>query len=146
MVAGISSWDMGHWSSLARSNILLCRHRLSTQHTCVQRLENKEASLYTLASRLQKQKAKFSPHMALCDFIGYFISPVLCDLLHVSILKFYLSAFPSLPLPHYQNTTCLFLFWLSSLLQYKNQSEWQSERKNTHMNFSTDIDKAVDKM
>jgi hypothetical protein len=28
-VAGISSWDMGHWGSLAGSNILLCWHRLS---------------------------------------------------------------------------------------------------------------------
>jgi hypothetical protein len=32
-------------------------------------------------------------------------------------LKFYLSALPSFPLLHYQNTDCLFLFWFSSLLQ-----------------------------
>jgi hypothetical protein len=44
-------------------------------------------TLYTLASRLQKQKAKLSPQMAACDFIGYFIPPVLCDLLHVSVLQ-----------------------------------------------------------
>jgi hypothetical protein len=43
-------------------------------------------TLYTLASRLQKQKAKLSSHVAVYDFIGYFISPVLCDLLHVSFL------------------------------------------------------------
>jgi hypothetical protein len=38
-----------------------------TQQTCVQRLspENKEVSpyMYTLASRLQKQKAKLNPHV-----------------------------------------------------------------------------------
>jgi hypothetical protein len=48
--------------------------------------EQRGLTLHTLASRLQKQKAKLNPHTAACDFIGYFISPVLCDLLHVSIL------------------------------------------------------------
>jgi hypothetical protein len=48
--------------------------------------EQRGLTLYTLASRLQKQKAKLDPHMTACDFIGYFISPVLCDLLHVSII------------------------------------------------------------
>jgi hypothetical protein len=43
-------------------------------------------TLCTLARRLQKQKTKLNPHMAACDFIGYFITPVLCDL-HVSILQ-----------------------------------------------------------
>jgi hypothetical protein len=47
--------------------------------------EQGDLTLFTLASRLQKQKAKLTPHMAACDSIGYFISPVLCDL-HVSIL------------------------------------------------------------
>jgi hypothetical protein len=28
-VAGISSWDRGHWGSLAGSNVLLCQHRPS---------------------------------------------------------------------------------------------------------------------
>jgi hypothetical protein len=48
--------------------------------------EQRGLTLYTLASRLQKQKAKLNPRMAACDFVGYFIPPVLCDLLHVSIL------------------------------------------------------------
>jgi hypothetical protein len=47
--------------------------------------EQRGLTLYTLASRLQKQKAKLNPHMDACDLIGYFISLVLCDL-HVSIL------------------------------------------------------------
>jgi hypothetical protein len=47
--------------------------------------EQRDLTLCTLASRLQKQKAKLNPHMAVCDFIGCFISPVLCDF-HVSIL------------------------------------------------------------
>jgi hypothetical protein len=60
-----------------------------TQRTTVQRLspENKGGlTLYTFASRLQKQKANLNPPMAAYDFIGYFIPLVLCDLLHVSIL------------------------------------------------------------
>jgi hypothetical protein len=32
--------------------------------------EQRELTLYTLASRLQKQKAKLNPHMTACDFIG----------------------------------------------------------------------------
>jgi hypothetical protein len=47
--------------------------------------EQRGFTLYTLASSLRKQKAKLTTHMAACDFIGYFIFPVLCDL-HVSIL------------------------------------------------------------
>jgi hypothetical protein len=45
-----------------------------------------ESPLYTLVSRLQKQKAKLNPYMVACNFIGYFIPLVLRDLLHVSIL------------------------------------------------------------
>jgi hypothetical protein len=59
------------------------------QRTHAQRLspENKGRglTLYTLTSRLQKQKAKLNPLVAACDFIGQFIFLVLCDL-HVSIL------------------------------------------------------------
>jgi hypothetical protein len=43
-------------------------------------------TLYILARRLQKQKAKLNPHVDVCDFIGYFIFPGLCGLLHVLIL------------------------------------------------------------
>jgi hypothetical protein len=67
---------------ISRKQRLLCLHRPRGLMSPV----NKGVSaLYTLASRLQKQKAKLNPHMATCDFIDYFISPVLCDF-HVSIL------------------------------------------------------------
>jgi hypothetical protein len=47
-----------------------------TQETHVQRLspENKGGlTLCTLASRLQKQKARSNPYMVIFSFIGYFI-------------------------------------------------------------------------
>jgi hypothetical protein len=57
------------------------------QWTRVQRLSpaNKGVSPYVPWQAGDKQKAKLNPHLAACDFIGYFISPVLCDL-HGSIL------------------------------------------------------------
>jgi hypothetical protein len=85
-----------------------------TQWTRVQRLspKNKEVSPYILASRLQEQNAKLNPHIAACDFIGYFVSLLLCDL-HVSILKFYLSALPS-PLPVSSSEHSLSVSFLAS--------------------------------
>jgi hypothetical protein len=85
-VVGISSWDTEHWGSLAGSNVLLCRHRPRGLVFKGWAWEQRDLNLYTFASKLQKQKAKLNTHMAPCDFIGYFIPPVLCDLLHVSIL------------------------------------------------------------
>jgi hypothetical protein len=35
-------------------------------------------TLYMLASRLQKQKARYNPYMVIFNFIGYF-TLVLCD-------------------------------------------------------------------
>jgi hypothetical protein len=46
--------------------------------------EKRGLTLYTLASRLQKLKAKLNPLVAACDFIGYLVFPELCDL-HVLI-------------------------------------------------------------
>jgi hypothetical protein len=40
--------------------------------------EQRGLTLYTLVSRLQKQKAKSNPYMVIFNFIGYFIL-VLCD-------------------------------------------------------------------
>jgi hypothetical protein len=48
--------------------------------------EQRGFTLYTLVSRLQKEKAKLNPNMVACDFIGYFIPPVLCDLFYILIL------------------------------------------------------------
>jgi hypothetical protein len=79
-----------------------------TQQTHVQRLSLKNRgglTLYTLASRLQKQKARSNSYMVIFNFIGYFIlvlrdfSPPHCyvTLLMFGFLRFYLSAMPSLP-------------------------------------------------
>jgi hypothetical protein len=35
--------------------------------------EQRHLTLYTLASRLQKQKARSNPYMVIFNFIGYFI-------------------------------------------------------------------------
>jgi hypothetical protein len=40
--------------------------------------EQRDLTLNTLASRLEKQKARSNPYMVIFNFIGYFI-PVLCD-------------------------------------------------------------------
>jgi hypothetical protein len=62
-------------------------------------------TLYTLANRLQKQKAKLNPHMVACDFTGYFIPPVLCDLCFNPLIFISLLCHP-FPLLHYWNTAC----------------------------------------
>jgi hypothetical protein len=69
--------------------------------------EQRGLTLYTLASRLQKQKARSNPYMVIFNFIGYF-SLMLCDFsppqcyvttfLMFRFLRFYLSALPSPPL------------------------------------------------
>jgi hypothetical protein len=59
-----------------------------TQWTHVQRLspKDKEVSPNKPLEAGYRSKKQSSTHMAACDFIGYLILPVLCDLLHVSIL------------------------------------------------------------
>jgi hypothetical protein len=91
-VAGLSSWVMGHWGRLAGSNVLLCQHRLSGLVSKGWARERRGLTLCTLASRLQKQKARSNPYMVIYDFIGYFILvlqdfsiPVLRDPLNVQI-------------------------------------------------------------
>jgi hypothetical protein len=86
-VSGISSWDTGHWGRLAGSNVY-CAGTDPVDDSCpkAEPWEQRGLTLYTLASRVQKQRAKLNPHMPACDFIGYFIFPVLGDLLHVSTL------------------------------------------------------------
>jgi hypothetical protein len=86
LLRGISSWDMGHWGSLAEATFYCASTDSVDLCPKAEPREQRGLTLYTLASRLQKQKAKLNPHMVACDFIGYFIPPVLCDLLYVSIL------------------------------------------------------------
>jgi hypothetical protein len=82
-VGGIASWDTGHWGCLTRSNVLLCQHRPSKLVSKGWALRTKESHLIYPCKQVTETK---KPHMAACDFIGYFISSVLCDLLHVLIL------------------------------------------------------------
>jgi hypothetical protein len=81
------SWNRSLWDWLAGSNIYCAGTDPVDSCPKAEPGEQRRLTLYTLASRLQKQKAKLNPHMAACDFIGYFISPVLCHL-HASILCF----------------------------------------------------------
>jgi hypothetical protein len=85
MLWEIMSWDRSLWRRLAGSNIYCAGPDPLDSCPKAEHWEQRGLTLYTLASRLQKEKAKLNPHMAACVFIGYFISPVLCDL-HVSIL------------------------------------------------------------
>jgi hypothetical protein len=80
-----ASWDTSLWGRLAGSNVYCVGTNPVDSCPKADPWKQRGLTLCTLASRLQKQKAKLNPHMAACDFIGYFISPVLCDL-HVSIL------------------------------------------------------------
>jgi hypothetical protein len=70
--------------------------------------EQRDLTVYTLASRLQKQKARSNPYMVIFNSTGYF-TLMLCDFpppqcyLTLSMfrsLRFYLSAMPSLPPCH----------------------------------------------
>jgi hypothetical protein len=76
MLQEFASWDTGLQRQLAGSNILLCQHRLSGLMSKV--WAPRINPLYTLASRLQKQKARFNPYIVILNFIGYF-TLVLCD-------------------------------------------------------------------
>jgi hypothetical protein len=108
----IMSWDRSLWGRLAGSNIYCANTDPVDSCPKAEPWEQRGLTLYTLASRLQKQKAKLNPHMATSDFIGYFIFPVLCDLLHVSILSVLSLCFAILSACLFIRTSaCLFLFW-----------------------------------
>jgi hypothetical protein len=81
--------------------------------------QNKGLTLYTLANRLQKQKARFHPYRVVCSSIGYFVPNTMWPS-RLDFFKFYLTAMPSLPSCCIIRTrTCLFLslsLWPSSLL------------------------------
>jgi hypothetical protein len=128
-VTGILIWDMGPWDNSAGSNILLCWHRLSRLMS--KGWEQRGIALYTLASRLQKEKARSKPYMVTCNSIGYF-TLVLCDFLpppsalptasaiwpfpHLDSLGFIsLLCHPYLPATLSEHGPCLSLFF-SSLL------------------------------
>jgi hypothetical protein len=85
MLQEFVSWDTRLWGRLEASNIYCASTEPADSCPKANPREQRGLTLYTIPSRLQKQKAKLNPHMAAHDFIGYFIPPVLCEL-HVSIL------------------------------------------------------------
>jgi hypothetical protein len=82
--------------------------------------EQRGLTLHTLASRLQKQEARFNP----CNSIGYFIFQYYVIFFTFRFFKFYL---PSLLL-HYKNTdllaSFLALFPATVLLASQYTSRW----------------------
>jgi hypothetical protein len=63
---------MGHWGSLAGSNVYCVG--TDSVNSCPKTgcWEKRGLILYTLTSRLQKQKARSNPYMVTCTPIGYF--------------------------------------------------------------------------
>jgi hypothetical protein len=72
--------------------------------------------LYTLASRLQKQKAKLNPLWLHVTSLAISFSQGYVTFIF-QFFKFYLSALPSFP-PASLSEHSLFLFWPSSLLHH----------------------------
>jgi hypothetical protein len=79
--------------------------------------EQRDPTLYTLASKLQKQEARFNPYAVACNSIGYFTPQCYVNFFMFRFFKFYLPAMPPPP-PCYiiRTQTCLFPFSPSSLL------------------------------
>jgi hypothetical protein len=71
-VSGISSWVRGHRGSLAGSNVYCARTDSVDSCPKTEPQEQRCLTLYILASKLQKQKARSNPYMAIYNFIGYF--------------------------------------------------------------------------
>jgi hypothetical protein len=78
--------------------------------------EQRGFTLHILASRLQKQKARFNPYMVACNSIGYYSPsatwPFLC--FNFYLFKFYLSAVPSIPPATLLDTNLSVSFFFSS--------------------------------
>jgi hypothetical protein len=55
-----------------RKQYLLAGRGSVDSHPKAEPGEQRDLTLYTLASRLQRQKARFNPYMVICNFIGYF--------------------------------------------------------------------------
>jgi hypothetical protein len=78
-VAVISSWDIGHWGSLAGSNILLCQHKLSRLMFKGLSPENKEVSPYIPLQAGYRSKKQSSTYiwkvfMYAFEFYKYFLT------------------------------------------------------------------------
>jgi hypothetical protein len=126
----ITSWDRGHWGSLAGINILLCQHRPS-------RLVSKgwareQRGLTFPCKQVTEAKSKDQPTCGCMwlHWLFYFPSAIwpscFNSLSFISLLCY--------PLPlSCQNTACLFLFLPSSLLQCRCSSTWAT---SPHGDFS----------
>jgi hypothetical protein len=102
----IISWDTGHWGRLAGSSLMCPK---------AEPQEQRGLTLYTLVSRLQKQKSKAQPTCGCMwlHWLSYFPSATWPSCFNsLSVIRLLCYPFPLSP----QNTACLFLFWPSSLL------------------------------
>jgi hypothetical protein len=75
-ILGIFNRDTGHWGSSAGSTALLCCTDSADLSSKAELREQRGLTLYTLASSLQKQKAKFNPCIVACNTVNYFTTPV----------------------------------------------------------------------
>jgi hypothetical protein len=103
MLWEIMSWDMSLWGRLTGSNVYSASTDPADSCPKAEPWEQRGLTLYTLASRLQKKKAKLNSHMSACDFIGYFTSLVLC-FNSLSFISLFCNPLPS----RHQNTVYFF--------------------------------------
>jgi hypothetical protein len=103
----ITSWDRGHWSRLQEATFIVPAQTPADLCPKAEPQEQRYLTIYTLASRLQKQKAKLNPHMAVTSLAISF--PQCYVTFMFQFFKFYLFALPSLP-PVLWSEHSLFLF------------------------------------
>jgi hypothetical protein len=112
--------------AISRKQCFIVEHRLRDLCPKAEPWEQRGLTLYTLAIRLQKEKARFNPYMVIFKFIGYFIlvlltfpSLVLCDLpyLQISQVLSLCCAIPtSLLLSQFSGLVCFLLILLPATL------------------------------
>jgi hypothetical protein len=96
MLQEFGSWDTSLWGRLAENNIYCASTDPVDSCPKADPWEQRGLTLYTIPSRLQKQKGKLNPHMATYDFIGYSFPQCYVTFMF-QFFKFYLSALPSPP-------------------------------------------------
>jgi hypothetical protein len=86
----------------------------------------KDLTLYTLASRLQKQWARFSPYMVVCNSISYFTPSAKWPSCLDTLSFVFLLCHPLPPPTLSEHTLACFFFWPLSLLHYDLHT-WASD-------------------
>jgi hypothetical protein len=110
---------MGHWGSLAGTNVLLCQHRTSKLMSKGWALRTKRSHLIHPWKQVTKAKSKAQPTCGCLWLIWLFHFPsAMWPSSCFNPLSFISLLCHPFPLPHKENTACPFLFWFSSLLQY----------------------------